>query len=714
MTKRMRRGGRMALAALLVGSALSAGAAEAQNVRLEAWMTEMSGTLGGVPLNRIAMPGSHDAGTYRIHRSPGWSGGRNSAWLTRLMRSISGNPFEAQLVAGLSRARQESALNDVQGALWATQSQSIVRQLELGVRYFDFRVSWDPEQRAWFLYHGTWVEADEAYFGPMSHSLESELPGIARFAATHPGEVFVLHLRKLNGGGRAERVALYRRFDQLFRSNGRSRLAPGGDGGLSPSSRLQEFVEAGTNVVLLDDYGTLSEAARAVTGSMPQPRIWGPASSFTAGVNDSNGYVNAPSFRAILDQVERTLGAREMAPEPTTFQVTPVVPPANNLKYWASAIYERYVRRLPGGNEVNRLLQSVRVSCPGGSLPDLATGQCFRCPGGFDRNPLVAPNADGACTQPPREEQRAGVPRGAPTGLLRTDCPRGAILNIADARCYACPSGFAKNNLQTDMRQGNACLRHSLGSTRAAEPVGRARGIGSDRYFDPQASFLTIGRGLNGALMRRLGRWSANESLRSRLNVLMVDNVAMAREPGDTRVDPSLMQAIVAMNRGTVAPAPPPLRVATEPGSGPARTNRLIIGQNEANYGRHRLVGGFTPDPHTIGNVRSGGSEDVATMGLPPNCRGFATRQPDVVLDYSQARGFLRFYVQAEGDTVLVINDARGNWHCNDDTAGRNPQVDIRNPPAGHYDIWVASYARGQNTTGTLHITELTSRSVQP
>lgn len=140
----------------------------------------------------------------------------------------------------------------------------------------------------------------------------------------------------------------------------------------------------------------------------------------------------------------------------------------------------------------------------------------------------------------------------------------------------------------------------------------------------------------------------------------------------------------------------------------------LSIGGSSSNFGSHSIRGGFMPDPHTIGGIVSGGNLDVRTMNLGPGCRGFATRQPDVIVNYSNAASFLRFYFQGQGDTTLVINDASGRWHCNDDTAGLNPQVDINSPPSGQYDIWVGSYQSGANINGTLHVTELRSNSVRP
>ena len=139
---------------------------------------------------------------------------------------------------------------------------------------------------------------------------------------------------------------------------------------------------------------------------------------------------------------------------------------------------------------------------------------------------------------------------------------------------------------------------------------------------------------------------------------------------------------------------------------------RLVIGGSSSNFGRTALSGGFMPDPWTT-TITSGGSIDVRNLSLSPGCVGYATAQPDYILDYNNAASFLRFYFtpNGSGDTTLVINDASGNWHCNDDSfGGTNPTVDINNPPSGQYDIWVGSYRANANVRGTLHVTELRSR----
>ena len=146
---------------------------------------------------------------------------------------------------------------------------------------------------------------------------------------------------------------------------------------------------------------------------------------------------------------------------------------------------------------------------------------------------------------------------------------------------------------------------------------------------------------------------------------------------------------------------------------------RLQIGGSQSNFGRGNLRGGFMPDPFTQ-NIRSGGNIDTSRLSLAPGCRGYVTAQPDYILNYQNAASFIRFFFRASQaggprngrDTTLVINDANGRWHCDDDGGGNfNPMVDIRNPPSGQYDIWVGTYdGSGQYVAGTLGITELTSQ----
>ena len=136
----------------------------------------------------------------------------------------------------------------------------------------------------------------------------------------------------------------------------------------------------------------------------------------------------------------------------------------------------------------------------------------------------------------------------------------------------------------------------------------------------------------------------------------------------------------------------------------------LQIGGTVANFGVHRLSTGFMPDPATV-EVVSGGDIDATTVDTGGvACAGFVTGQPDVIVQFDEMEGFLRFAFRpsADGaDATLVINDGQGNWHCNDDASGLNPVVDIANAVPGQYDIWIGSYNSTDRIPGQLLVTEL-------
>ncbi|MEZ5994933.1 MAG: hypothetical protein R3C25_04205 [Hyphomonadaceae bacterium] len=122
-------------------------------------------------------------------------------------------------------------------------------------------------------------------------------------------------------------------------------------------------------------------------------------------------------------------------------------------------------------------------------------------------------------------------------------------------------------------------------------------------------------------------------------------------------------------------------------------------------YGVNELASGFLPDPFTI-HIQAGGELNA---GVLEGCVGWVARAPDYRLNWTAGSGSLplTFAVQSEADTTLVINDAQGNWLCNDDSEGLDPVVTVQNPPSGQYDIWVGTFAEGDLQDSVLSITEL-------
>ena len=111
-------------------------------------------------------------------------------------------------------------------------------------------------------------------------------------------------------------------------------------------------------------------------------------------------------------------------------------------------------------------------------------------------------------------------------------------------------------------------------------------------------------------------------------------------------------------------------------------------------YGTAELSAGFFPDPHVV-ELLAGGSDSTTDIGT--NCVGFIEAgQPDYDLNYSAGSTQLGIFVDAEIDTTLLINDPRGNWHCNDDASflsDANPGIVFNTPISGNYNIWVGTYS---------------------
>lgn len=133
----------------------------------------------------------------------------------------------------------------------------------------------------------------------------------------------------------------------------------------------------------------------------------------------------------------------------------------------------------------------------------------------------------------------------------------------------------------------------------------------------------------------------------------------------------------------------------------------------EPGFGNIALEAGFMPDPEQILVMASGPVDSAAAIG--GRCAGFVSSAPNVVLDWDSAdEGFLRIFVESEGDTTLVINGPDGEWYCDDDGHyALNPRVDFEAASPGEYSIWVGSFYQGEGLEATINITETDLVSAQ-
>lgn len=125
------------------------------------------------------------------------------------------------------------------------------------------------------------------------------------------------------------------------------------------------------------------------------------------------------------------------------------------------------------------------------------------------------------------------------------------------------------------------------------------------------------------------------------------------------------------------------------------------------------LDAGFTPDPKIV-SVTSGGRHDVS-RSIGGSCTGFVSGAPDVRVNYRTASTLpLIFSAESSTDTTLVINAPDGQWYCNDDTNGVNPQIRFDNPNTGAYEIWVGTYGGREQIPARLFISEVGEAVVEP
>ena len=112
------------------------------------------------------------------------------------------------------------------------------------------------------------------------------------------------------------------------------------------------------------------------------------------------------------------------------------------------------------------------------------------------------------------------------------------------------------------------------------------------------------------------------------------------------------------------------------------------------------LGGDYWLDPFVVSVIAAndvgGAPEMVDVSALDPNCKGFVPRNPSVVLNWTPTNEIptLRVFFLSTFDPVMVIVKPDGSYACNDDFSPLivNPLIDIQNPAAGEYRIYVGTY----------------------
>ena len=160
--------------------------------KLDSWMESLYPLLKHKKLNEIAIPGTHNSGSYPIS-----VGSRTTGDIIDLSHL---SDFEESIPAMLD------LLSRV-GPRWSKcQELSILDQLKMGVRYLDLRVYCDEVTDEYYLEHSF-----------LGSNLTDELLQIARFVGDHPKEVVILDMMSVQNCSEHKVVSLLERFGEVFR-----------------------------------------------------------------------------------------------------------------------------------------------------------------------------------------------------------------------------------------------------------------------------------------------------------------------------------------------------------------------------------------------------------------------------------------------------------------------------------------------------------------
>lgn len=91
------------------------------------------------------------------------------------------------------------------------------------------------------------------------------------------------------------------------------------------------------------------------------------------------------------------------------------------------------------------------------------------------------------------------------------------------------------------------------------------------------------------------------------------------------------------------------------------------------------------------------------------SCTGFVADTPDFVFEWDGESEGVRIFFEGDGDATLIVATPESGFICNDDAAGvdtLNPLVDIANPSAGRYSVFVGRVNPAEVVNGSLTLIE--------
>ncbi|KAK2820938.1 hypothetical protein Q5P01_023897 [Channa striata] len=159
-----------------------------KNTRYRDWMSQLPPELHNIPLFNLAIPGSHDSMSYDL--------------------DINSSIIEPDKLKKLSKIYCARKILLKWGA---TQEETITKQLDSGVRYFDLRIARKPHDSnptKLYFYHGLYTRSD----------VESVLRDFSTWAERHPKEILILALSHFKGFDKKNEEQLHSHLISFIKS----------------------------------------------------------------------------------------------------------------------------------------------------------------------------------------------------------------------------------------------------------------------------------------------------------------------------------------------------------------------------------------------------------------------------------------------------------------------------------------------------------------
>ncbi|XP_051273956.1 PI-PLC X domain-containing protein 1 isoform X2 [Dicentrarchus labrax] len=183
------------------------------------WMSQLPPDRHSVPLSDLAIPGSHDSMSYDLDI--------NSSII---------EPDRLKKFSKICCARKIVRK-------WAmTQEETITKQLDAGVRYFDLRIARkpnDPNPTRLYFYHGLCTRTD----------VETVLKDINDWAGRHPKEILILAFSHFKGFDKSTEKQLHTHLINFIKTLFGAKLIPKG-----AIPTLKSCWDKGRNVIVSYDY----------------------------------------------------------------------------------------------------------------------------------------------------------------------------------------------------------------------------------------------------------------------------------------------------------------------------------------------------------------------------------------------------------------------------------------------------------------------------